>query len=145
MSSEETCALPLLKRNSALMRQFGRFSLVGVAAFAVNAGLVEMLAPSIGPVRAQMIAFPVAATAAWWLNRRYTFGASGLAPHREWLRYVLANAAGWLINNAIYLVMVFNLALASNHPFLAVAAGSIAGLAANFLLSRRMVFSRKKG
>jgi putative flippase GtrA len=144
VSKEDICALGTLTGKSALMRQFRRFSLVGVAAFAVNGGLVELLVHFLGPVRAQMIAFPVAATAAWWLNRRYTFGASGLAPHREWLRYIFANAAGWLINNAIYLVLVFNLALASTHPFLAVAAGSIAGLAANFLLSRRMVFITKK-
>jgi hypothetical protein len=40
------------------MRQFWRFSLVGVAAFAVNGGLVELLVHFLGPVRAQLIAFP---------------------------------------------------------------------------------------
>jgi len=126
----------------AFMGQLWRFSLVGVAAFVINAGLVETLVPFVGPVRSQMIAFPFAATTAWWMNRHYTFGASGLAPHREWLQYVLANAVGWLLNNATYLVMIFNLSLAYTHPVIAVAAGSIAGLAANFFLSRRMVFKK---
>jgi putative flippase GtrA len=133
-----------MKIDSALMRQLWRFSLVGAAVFVVNAGLVEMLVQFLEPVRSQLIAFPLAATAAWWLNRRYTFGASGLAPHREWLQYVLANSVGWLINNATYLVMVFNLSLAYTHPFIAVAAGSLSGLTANFFLSRRMVFQKKK-
>jgi putative flippase GtrA len=141
-ASPET-ALMILRRERALLPQFWRFCLVGVAAFVVNAGLVEMLVQFLGPVRSQMIAFPVAATAAWWLNRQYTFGASGLAAHREWLQYVLANSAGWLINNGIYLVLVVHCSLAYAHPFIAVAAGSISGLAANFFLSRRMVFKRK--
>ena len=127
--------------DSVLRGQLWRFSLVGAAVFVINAGLVEMLAPFLEPVGSQLIAFPLAATAAWWLNRRYTFGASGLAPHREWLQYVLANSVGWLINNATYLVMVFNLSLAYTHPFIAVAAGSLSGLTANFFLSRRMVFN----
>lgn len=126
----------------AFIGQLWRFSLVGVAAFVINAGLVEILVPFVGPVRSQMIAFPLAATTAWWMNRHYTFGASGLAPHREWLQYVLANSVGWLLNNATYLVLIFNLSLAYTHPFIAVAAGSIAGLAANFFLSRRMVFKK---
>jgi putative flippase GtrA len=131
-----------LKGNGVLMRQIGRFCLVGTAAFAINAGLVEGLGANFNPLHSQMIAFPLAATAAWWMNRHYTFGASELAPHREWFQYVLANSIGWLINNTIYLVMVFNLSLAYTHPFIAVAAGSISGLAANFFLSRRMVFKK---
>jgi len=129
--------------DSVLMGQFWRFSLVGAAVFGFNAGLVEMLAQFLEPVRSQLIAFPLAATAAWWLNRRYTFGASGLAPHSEWLQYVLVNSVGWLINNAIYLVTVFNLSFAYTHPFIAVAAGSLSGLTANFFLSRRMMFKGK--
>ncbi|WP_051554065.1 GtrA family protein [Desulfobulbus elongatus] len=128
----------------ALLRQLGRFSLVGVAGFVVNAGLVEILVGFVGPVWAQGIAFPAAATATWWMNRRYTFGASNLAVHREWLRYVLANSLGWLLNNGTYLLLVFIFPAAAVHPALAVAGGSLAGLSANFVLSRRMVF-RKTG
>jgi len=127
-------------RDRGLLRQLWRFSLVGVAGFAVNGGLVELLVAAIGPVGAQLLAFPVAATVTWYLNRRYTFGASGLAPHREWLRYVLANALGWVLNNSTYLILVFSLPLAASHPILAVAAGSVAGLLANFFCSRQVVF-----
>ena len=131
-----------LARRCALLQQFWRFSVVGVVAFAVNAGLVELLVTTAGPVWAQCIAFPFAATAAWQLNRRYTFAASGLPPRQEWIRYILANGAGWLINNGAYLGLVLTVPLIAAHPSFAVAAGSIAGLAANFLSSRHFVFNK---
>lgn len=125
---------------SPLAGQIGHFLLVGTAVFGVNAALVELLVIGVGPLWAQALAFPLAATLAWWLNRRYTFGASGSSPQREWLHYLLANALGWLLNNGVYLLCVDRFALAALHPSLAVAAGSIAGMVANFLLSRQLVF-----
>jgi putative flippase GtrA len=116
---------------------------VGVAAFLVNASLVELLAHSLGLGGAQIIAFPTAATTAWWLNRRYTFGASDMSMSREWIRYMYANSIGWFLNNATYCVVVAHLQLAQSNPCLAVAAGSIAGLTANFALSHHLVFKKK--
>lgn len=128
---------------SGLYRQIWRFFLVGTAAFVVNAGLVEVLVLATGPVKAQLLAFPVAATVAWWLNRQYTFGASGQKLHHEWLHYILVNALGWLLNNTVYLVCVYQFTQAARHPSLAVAAGSLAGMAANFILSRQLVFRKR--
>lgn len=130
-----------LAHRYALLHQLWRFSMVGVVAFVVNAGLVELLVAKTGPVWAQCIAFPFAATVAWQLNRRFTFTASGLPPRQEWIRYILANGVGWLINNGTYLGLVLTVPLIADHPSLAVAAGSIAGLAANFLSSRQFVFN----
>lgn len=127
-----------------LLGQMGRFVLVGTAVFGVNAALVELLVAGVGPLWAQVIAFPLAATLAWWLNRRYTFGASDRSLGREWLHYILANALGWLLNNGVYLLCVDRFALAARHPSLAVAAGSIAGMAANFILSRQLVFRSER-
>ena len=125
-----------------LSDQVLRFGLVGVAGFLVNAGLVAALAGPAGPVRAQAVAFPAAASVTWWLNRRFTFGASGRAWHREWLRYLGANALGWAANNGTYLALVLGSAWAAQHPVPAVAAGSLAGMAFNFVCSRRFVFHR---
>ena len=135
-------APPIIARRFTLLHQFWRFSMVGVVAFMVNAGLVELLVMFSGPVCAQLIAFPIAATVAWQLNRRYTFAASELLPRQEWIRYILANFAGWLINNGTYLVLVLKVPLIATHPALAVAAGSLSGLAANFLLSRQLVYNK---
>jgi putative flippase GtrA len=125
-----------------MLRQFFRFFLVGTAGFVVNAGIVEVLAHSTSPVIAQMLAFPVAVTVTWWLNRRYTFGASRHAIHHEWLRYVFGNLFGWIANNGVYFLLVLHSAMAYRHPSIAVAAGSIAGMFLNFSMSRWLVFQR---
>ncbi|CAG9175528.1 hypothetical protein LMG23992_02981 [Cupriavidus laharis] len=122
--------------------QFLRFGVVGVLGFIVNAGLVEALARDGRPFLAQMLAFPVAATVTWWLNRRYTFGASGRAMHHEWLHYVFANLLGWAVNNGVYVALVLCLPLAYKHPSIAVAAGSVAGMFLNFGASKLLVFRR---
>ncbi|MDD5319235.1 MAG: GtrA family protein [Methylococcales bacterium] len=126
--------------NKSLLQQIWRFALVGVAGYIVNACMVEALAPAMGPIWAQVLAFPVAVTVTWWLNRRYTFGASHRALHHEWLRFVLANALGWVANNGAYVWMIFNMPLAYKHPALAVAVGSLAGMVFNFAMTRQFVF-----
>jgi putative flippase GtrA len=126
--------------NKSLLQQIWRFALVGIAGYVVNAGMVEALAPAMGPICAQVLAFPVAVTVTWWLNRRYTFGASHRAIHHEWLRFVLANALGWVVNNGAYVWMIFSMPLAYKHPALAVAVGSLAGMVFNFAMTRQFVF-----
>ena len=128
--------------NQALYRQIWRFGLVGVVGYIVNAGMVEMLVQSMGPVKAQMWAFPAAVTVTWWLNRQFTFGASAHRLHHEWLRYVLANLLGWAANNGCYLWMIFSVPLAYQHPAIAVAVGSLAGMVLNFSASRLIVFKQ---
>lgn len=126
----------------SMLRQFFRFFLVGTAGFLVNAGIVELLAHSAKPITAQILAFPVAVTVTWWLNRRYTFGASRHAIHHEWLRYAFGNLLGWTANNGVYVWYVLHSAVAYRHPSIAVAAGSIAGMFLNFAMSRWLVFRR---
>ncbi|MBD9358681.1 bifunctional glycosyltransferase family 2/GtrA family protein [Methylomonas albis] len=129
-------------RDDDLLGQMWRFGLVGIVGYIVNAGLVESLVQNMGPLRAQMLAFPAAVTVTWWLNRRFTFGASHHAIHHEWLRYVLANMFGWTANNGAYLWMIFSVPMAYQHPALAVAAGSLAGMVLNFSASRLIVFKK---
>ena len=124
----------------SLFQQIGRFALVGVVGYVVNAGIVEALVFGMGPIQAQALAFPIAVTVTWGLNRRYTFGASQYTVHYEWLRYVLANTLGWMANNGLYVWMVFHISLAYKHPSLAVAAGSLAGMCFNFIMTRQIIF-----
>ncbi|HEX7936727.1 MAG TPA: GtrA family protein [Paraburkholderia sp.] len=126
----------------ALFRQLGSFVVVGIVCFALNAILVELLVRHCGPLYAQVIAFPIVASVAWYLNRRYTFGASDRSVVQEWMHYIFANLLGWVANNGVYVLLVFKLSLAARHPAIAVAAGSIAGLVFNFVISRAVVFRR---
>ena len=126
--------------NADLIQQFLRFAVVGSVGFAVDAGIVEALKTSVDPLTAQLLAFPVAASVTWWLNRRYTFKASGYSLGHEWLRYILANLLGWSANNSVYALTIYQSALAYHYPVLGVAAGSVAGMLLNFSMSRFVVF-----
>lgn len=130
--------------NQFLVKQFLRFAAVGTAGFIIDAGFVEVLKGTLGLAGSQLAAFSVAATATWALNRRFTFGSSTYPLHQEWLRYIASNLLGWAVNNGVYLWAVMQFPLASSHPVLAVAAGSIAGMFFNFSASRHIAFRKSR-
>jgi putative flippase GtrA len=130
--------------SNSTFAQFLRFAAVGVVGFVVDAVIVEALKQCTGPMVAQLAAFPVASTVTWALNRKFTFGASQLPVVREWLRYVLANLLGWAANNGTYAGVIFQVPVAYQHPVIAVAAGSIAGMFFNFGVSRLLVFRQDR-
>jgi len=118
------------------------FSLAGVAGFLVDAGIVWLFTMAgVDPFTAQIVAFTLAVTVTWLLNRRFTF-AHHASPNwvREWMHYVAANSVGAMVNNGIYAILVLSVALFSKEPVLAVAVGSLAGLLFNFTASRALVF-----
>ena len=96
----------------------------------------------------RVFSFLVAATTTWALNRRFTFtGAGGRtdsgSPARQWLRFLGANALGGAVNYAVYAAIVTFTTLGAALPVLAVAPGSIAGLAFNFTISKFWVFKAR--
>ena len=118
------------------------FSLVGAAGFVVDAAIVWALTRSgANAIIAQAVAFAVAVTVTWLLNRQFTF-ARHASPNRlrEWMHYVAANSLGAVVNNGVYVLLVLTVAMFSKEPVLAVAAGSLAGLVFNFTASRAWVF-----
>jgi putative flippase GtrA len=124
-------------------RQLLSFAAVGVVGFVVDAGALHLAITMLGTglYLGRALSYLLAASCTWALNRRYTFrdrrGANRIA---EWGRFLAANALGGLINYGTYALLVtFQPRVAAN-PVLGVAAGSIAGLAVNFLLSRYAVF-----
>lgn len=126
-------------------RQLLRFCVVGAIAFAVDAGAVQVLVGWRGwdPFLARVVSYLAAATTAWWLNRRYTFGAGGAPVHREWAAYLVVNTAGGAVNYAVYAALVLAFDAVRAVPALGVAAGSVAGLVVNFALNRWLVFRRR--
>ncbi len=124
-----------------VLRQFLKFGVVGTFGFVVDTAVVYALRYQLGLYGAGLVAFVVAATANWVMNRLWTFRGQGSLPvHREWARYMVTNLAGFVLNRGTYALLVTFVALAAEQPVLAVAAGSIAGMGVNFVLSRRMVF-----
>lgn len=133
----------LIERHGLLIRQFFQFGVVGTFGFVVDYTVVRTahFVFGLGLIPAGILSFFVAATANWFLNRIWTFrGRSTGRMHHEWLRYLASNALGFVPNRGVYIALVSTSALCVKHPILAVAAGSIAGLGVNFLMSRRVVF-----
>lgn len=126
--------------------QFLRFAMVGAAGFGVDAATLYAAMHYAGANHyvGRLISYLMAASFTWALNRRYTFHA-----HRssgkllEWIRFLISNSFGGLLNYGTYAVLVASVSTVFSHPVLGVAAGSIAGLLANFVLSRQFVFTSR--
>ena len=124
-----------------VLAQFLRFGTVGVGGFLVDTATVYALRRPLGLYGAGAIAYLVAASANWALNRAWTFRAAPRhRAHRQWLRFLAVNAAGFVLNRGAYAALIAGFALAREAPVLAVAAGAVAGMGLNFTLSRRIVF-----
>lgn len=126
-----------------LRRQLVLFSLVGVLGFVVDAGIVQLLVREFGadPYLARLVSFLAAASVTWACNRRYTFaGQGGASRSREWARYLLAMAAGFVLNYGSYAALVALSSLVCAWPAIGVAVGSVAGGVLNFLTSKYWIF-----
>lgn len=130
-------------RLARLACQFGKFGVVGVIGLGVDTAVVYALVFGAGLefFAARLPAFLAAATATFALNRAFTFrGAAGEPLHRQWAKFIAANAFGGVVNYAVSVGLESSLPVVEAHPFLAVAAGSIAGMFLNFAASKHLVF-----
>lgn len=122
------------------------FAAIGAAAFVVDAMLLyAFLDVGAGFYLGRLLSWAGAATFTWYLNRRLTFRSATVEPPlRQWGRFLSTNAVGGAVNYGVYVLAIAGVEVAREHPVLAVAAGSGAGLLLNFTLSRRFVFQSKR-
>ena len=126
-----------------LLADFIRFCCVGLVGFSLDVATVYATRGALGLYGAGLVAYLVAATAGWMLNRLWTFRGHGSGPaHRQWLRFLLANLLGFVLNRGAYMTLVTISDLCAREPVFAIMAGVAAGLFANFFLSRRLVFGK---
>ncbi len=125
-----------------LLAQFMQFGMVGVAGFLVDTSVVYSLRAQAGLYVAGLAAYLVAVTTTWWINRIWTFQdiVSAGRMHHQWMRYAVANIPGFVLNRGAYFILIATSSVCAAYPVLAVASGSIAGMFANFILSRAVVF-----
>ncbi len=90
------------------------------------------------------LSFCAAVLTTWLANRRFAFGGrTGRYPlWLEFTRYLGVCIGGGLVNLACYSALVLGFDLKGIWLVAAVAAGSLAGMAVNFTLSKRHVFAQ---
>lgn len=125
----------------ALLAQMFAFGCTGFFGFILDTATVYALRHSLGLYGAGMVAYVVAATGNWALNRAWTFrGSHRDAAHVQWARFLFFNLGGLVLNRGTYVLLVTFWPLSAEHPVLAVAAGAVVGMGLNFVLSRRIIF-----
>jgi len=131
---------------SRTLLQFLRFGVVGTVGFVVDtAVLYAGLALGLGLYGGRAVSYLAAATTTWALNRAWTFRGQGQGQGRspvmrQWALFVAINLVGFAFNYGTYAALVAGVAFVAQYPVIGVAAGSLAGMLGNFLLSRRFVF-----
>ena len=127
----------------ALSPRFLAFCVVGGIGFAVDAGALTALVhgAGLGPYAARVASFALAVSVTWALNRRWTFAsATPGSKAAEYGRYFGVQAAGALINLAVYAACIEAAAAFRAYPTVALAVGSAVALLFNYAAAGRLVF-----
>lgn len=120
-------------------RALARFCVVGTVGFVVDSGATVALVRAAGfdVMTGRVLAFVVAATVTWQLNRRYTFRSTAGAS--SWLLYVALTSVGGLINLGTYRAWIAIAGSSATQIVAGIAVGSLVALAFNFVASRRIL------
>lgn len=137
-----TGPLALTAARRTLVMQFMRFGVVGVIGFLCDATTVYAMRHVIGQAGAMILAYFIAASMNWLINRLWTFRGVGGAGNllRQWGIFLAANSLGFLLNRGTALTLTYTVPFIDQHVVLALVAGTLAGMFSNFTLSRRLVF-----
>ena len=122
-------------------KKFIAFGLVGVVGFVVNTGSVYGLRGFVGLYAAGILAWVIAATATWWLNRIWTFKVRDESGRFvQWLKFLAANAAGFALYFLVFSSLVTLSPFCARNPVVAIVAGAAVSLVLNYALSHKLVF-----
>jgi putative flippase GtrA len=127
------------------MPQFLLFCIGGVIGFVVDASILRLLVSGLhmDAYVARLFSFLIAATSTWLWNRHNTFrGTRRYGLFGEWARYLFAMSGGFAVNYGTYALLYTFFEIVQRYPELGVAAGSVSGLAVNYVSSRWWIYRR---
>ncbi len=121
-------------------QQFIRFCAVGAVGFVVDAGTTLALVHLglAGPLLGRGLAFMLASSVTWMLNKRFTFQASGGL--NRWSLYVVLTAVGALLNVGVYALWIGAFGSTPAQIVVGILWGATLALAFNFTLSKYLIF-----
>lgn len=121
------------------------FATAGVIGLVVDIGVLAALRQSLGVYGARVASFLVAATATWLINRRLTFTdrPADVGLLEEYLRYLGLMLGGGLVNFLVYSLLTWQLAQTPLRLSLYVCAGSLIGMAVNYLGASQWLYRQK--
>ena len=123
-----------------MLKRLFWFGLVGVAGFAVDAGVLYLLKDLTGLYSARALSFVAAVFATWILNRTITFKQkdSGLNKRKEFLAYLSLMLIGGAFNYFSFVLLIIYVDVVREHPIIGVAIGSILGMLVNFFTASNL-------
>ncbi|RAI01603.1 hypothetical protein DLJ53_09270 [Acuticoccus sediminis] len=126
-----------------MVLRFLKFAVVGGAAFVVDAALfaggVEIA--GLAPVPARLLAFSVALSFSFALNRAVTFADRPRRGARQFALYAAASVLAGAANLSTFAAVLWVLPPAALAPYIAMPIGVAVGLAINFALYNLAVFA----
>jgi putative flippase GtrA len=127
-------------------RELILFLLIGGIGFCVDGGLLTVLMwYGWDVIPSRLFSFPVAVSVTWILNRLWTFDSESLAGVRkEYACYFGVQIFGATINLLIFLLLIGAYSALRDHPLIPLAVGAAVSFAANYMLSKAIVFKRRK-
>ncbi|WP_320172643.1 GtrA family protein [Maridesulfovibrio sp.] len=112
---------------------------MGGLGFVIDSGVTYLLVGlGVGSLAARIPAILIALTVCYRFHHGFTFRKGGRAPWSGWYKFALSNAVGSLVNYGAYVAVLFIRPASS--VILAVAAGSIVAMIANYAMSVCYVF-----
>ena len=124
------------------LREFLLFGIAGICGFIVDTAVLYLLNNALGPFYARAISFLAAVFTTWVINRTFAFRErnSAMSKKREFVLYLILMLAGGVANYGVYSWLVMSYPLVHQHLIIGVAAGSIAGMIINFVVSRYLLY-----
>lgn len=130
-----------------MLAQLMRFGMVGIIGTLLNIGVFTLVVSvlSLNHNLGAVLAFLVAVTHNYAVNRVWTFAESGMSHGLfalGWAKYVAVNLLGFGVN--LLVLNAVSLSWGPRFNVLGQVIGILAGMGFNFLLSRHFLFNRSK-
>lgn len=129
-----------------ISRAFALFVLVGGSAAALNIAARAFFSQFTSFEVAVVLAFPIALTFAFWLNRSFVFGAGGAGWHVEYGRFLVVNlvalAQVWVVSVALARLVFPAIGLAWHAELIAHAIGVLSPVFTSYFAHKHFSFAR---